>query len=194
MICRCPRPLQLHDKIMALASAGTRATVSGTLRGYQIHQLAWVHDGLYGSTHSWIADSISNAWVCLELPVWIGIRRRVRSLLILKDRVRPQRLFLDPGVFHAPEPVALAVQNIGEGPHARHLGIDRAAFQQRRAHRFGGHVCSLAVDLRPGNPQFGRSTMRTTRQRRPALRADSRTCKIVAADGSRRTFPRLSEC
>jgi len=25
-------------------------------------------------------------------------------------------------------------------------------------------------------------------------RADSRTCKIVAADGSRRTFPRLSEC
>ena len=64
---------------LALASAGTRATASGTLRGYQIHQLAWVHDGLYGNTHSWIADSISNAWVCLELPEVTRINRVVWS-------------------------------------------------------------------------------------------------------------------
>ena len=64
---------------LALASGGTRATASGTLQGYQIHQLAWVHDGLYGNTHSWIADSISNAWVCLELPEVTRINRVVWS-------------------------------------------------------------------------------------------------------------------
>jgi ligand-binding sensor domain-containing protein/signal transduction histidine kinase len=52
---------------LALSTNGARATASGTLPGYQIHQLEWVHDGLYGNTHSWIADTISNSWVCIEL-------------------------------------------------------------------------------------------------------------------------------
>jgi len=64
---------------LALASAGAKATASGTLQGYQIHQLAWVQDGLYGNTHSWIADSVSNAWMCLELPSLARINRVVWS-------------------------------------------------------------------------------------------------------------------
>jgi len=54
-------------KNLALARFGATVTASGTLQGYQIHQLAWVQDGLYGNTHSWIADSVSNAWVCVKL-------------------------------------------------------------------------------------------------------------------------------
>jgi ligand-binding sensor domain-containing protein/signal transduction histidine kinase len=64
---------------LALASAGTKVTASGTLQGYEIHQLAWVQDGLYGNTHSWIADSVSNAWVCLQLPSAARINRVVWS-------------------------------------------------------------------------------------------------------------------
>ena len=62
---------------LALAGSGARATASGTLQGYQIHQLDWIHDGRYGNTHSWIADSISNSWVCLELPRVSSINRVV---------------------------------------------------------------------------------------------------------------------
>ena len=62
---------------LALASTGARATASGTLPGYQIHQLQWVHDGLYGNTHSWIANTISNSWVCIEFPKLQSINRVV---------------------------------------------------------------------------------------------------------------------
>ena len=55
---------------------------------------------------------------------------------------------LDPGFLHTPEPVALAVQNIGEGPHGGQFGLQRTVFQQRRAHRLGGHV-----GVRPGRAQ-----------------------------------------
>lgn len=64
---------------LALARSGAMVTASGSLQGYQIHQLAWVHDGLYGNTHSWIADNISNAWVCVELASPAHINRVIWS-------------------------------------------------------------------------------------------------------------------
>jgi len=61
---------------LALASASARATASGSLPGYQIHQLEFVNDGRYGNGHSWIADKAS-AWVQIELPQVRSINRVV---------------------------------------------------------------------------------------------------------------------
>src|SRR2546430_660415 len=53
---------------VALAANGARATASGSLAGYAIHQLAGVNDGRYGNGRSWIADRVNGAWVQIELP------------------------------------------------------------------------------------------------------------------------------
>ena len=60
---------------VALASAGGHATASGYLSGYEIHQVQWVNDGLYGNNHSWIGEGISNVWVQIELPKPMRINR-----------------------------------------------------------------------------------------------------------------------
>ncbi len=61
---------------IALAKGGARATASGSLPGFQIHQLEFVNDGRYGNGHSWIADKAS-AWVQIELPEVALINRVV---------------------------------------------------------------------------------------------------------------------
>jgi len=53
---------------VALAANGARATSSGSLRGYAIHQLEGINDGRYGNGRSWIADRLNGAWVQIELP------------------------------------------------------------------------------------------------------------------------------
>jgi ligand-binding sensor domain-containing protein/signal transduction histidine kinase len=62
---------------VALASTGARATASGFLAGYEIHQVQWVNDGLYGNNHSWIGEGLSNVWVQIEFPVPMRINRVV---------------------------------------------------------------------------------------------------------------------
>jgi ligand-binding sensor domain-containing protein/signal transduction histidine kinase len=62
---------------VALASTGARATASGVLPGYEIVQLRHVNDGMYGNNHCWIADSLTNAWVQIELPEPMRINRVV---------------------------------------------------------------------------------------------------------------------
>jgi ligand-binding sensor domain-containing protein/signal transduction histidine kinase len=62
---------------VALATLGARASASSTLPGYQIHQIQWLNDGLYGNTHSWIAGSESNVWAQIELPAPMQISRVV---------------------------------------------------------------------------------------------------------------------
>ena len=52
---------------LALAGNGARASASGSLAGYQIHELEGVNDGRYGNGHCWIADK-REAWVKIELP------------------------------------------------------------------------------------------------------------------------------
>ena len=64
---------------LAAASAGGRATASGTLAGYEIHQVRWINDGLYGNMHSWIAEGVSNVWVQVELPETANVNRIVWS-------------------------------------------------------------------------------------------------------------------
>lgn len=53
---------------VALAANGARASASGSLPGYAIHQLEGINDGRYGNGRSWIAERISGAWVQIELP------------------------------------------------------------------------------------------------------------------------------
>ncbi|MEQ9411839.1 MAG: DUF1553 domain-containing protein [Fuerstiella sp.] len=56
------------DRNIALADHGTRATSSGNLPGYEIHQLKHVHDGRYGNSYSWISNEAGSGWVQLEFP------------------------------------------------------------------------------------------------------------------------------
>lgn len=67
------------DRNVALASTGTRATASGTLPGYEIHQLAHLHDGKTGNNHSWISHEAGKGWVQLEFPRPARIDRIVWS-------------------------------------------------------------------------------------------------------------------
>ncbi len=64
---------------IALAANGARATSSGSLAGFRIHQLDGVNDGQYGNGHCWIADRRENAWVEIELPTNTIIQKVVWS-------------------------------------------------------------------------------------------------------------------
>lgn len=69
---------------IALASRGTRATSSSNLPGFEIHQLAFVNDGRYGNSASWISNEPDRGWVQLEFPSIVEIDR------ILWSRDRPE--------------------------------------------------------------------------------------------------------
>ncbi|MGK0156876.1 MAG: hypothetical protein ACI9SE_003851 [Neolewinella sp.] len=54
------------DQNVALASAGTIATASSTLPGYDIHKLKHSHDGVVGNGHSWISNEVGGGWLQFE--------------------------------------------------------------------------------------------------------------------------------
>ncbi|MCC6231041.1 MAG: PSD1 domain-containing protein [Verrucomicrobiales bacterium] len=56
------------ERNVALASAGTRVTASGTLPGFEIHRLDHVNDGRTGNSRSWISHESGRGWVQLEFP------------------------------------------------------------------------------------------------------------------------------
>ncbi len=56
------------ERNVALATNGTRATASGTLPGYAIHQLEHINDGRAGNSRSWISSEAGRGWVQLEFP------------------------------------------------------------------------------------------------------------------------------
>ena len=74
---------------VALASQGTVATSSSNLPGFEIHQLAFVNDGRYGNSASWISNEPGQGWVLLEFVEPVEINRVVWS------RDRPEN-----GQFH----------------------------------------------------------------------------------------------
>ena len=51
---------------IALASAGTKATASGTYPNAEIHQLQHINDGIYGNSKSWISNEVGRGWVAVE--------------------------------------------------------------------------------------------------------------------------------
>ena len=64
---------------VALASAGTKPTASGTLAGHPIHQLEHLNDGQTGNSKSWISDTAGRGWVQLDFPAKKQIQRIVWS-------------------------------------------------------------------------------------------------------------------
>src|SRR6185503_731613 len=68
-----------ESRNLALAANGARATASGSLPGYQIHELDGVNDGRYGNGHCWIANRRHGAWVQIELPQPARIHKVVWS-------------------------------------------------------------------------------------------------------------------
>lgn len=52
---------------LALASAGTKVTASGS-RTSAAHRLEHVNDGKLGNPHSWMSDSPGTGWLLFELP------------------------------------------------------------------------------------------------------------------------------
>jgi Protein of unknown function (DUF1553)/Protein of unknown function (DUF1549)/Planctomycete cytochrome C len=52
---------------VALAESGARATSSGNYSGDPKHQLPHIHDGRFGNNFSWIASSVTDSWVQIEL-------------------------------------------------------------------------------------------------------------------------------
>lgn len=62
---------------VALAMNGARATASGLLPGYAIHQVEGINDGRYGNSRSWIADRTAGAWAQIELPEVMRISKVV---------------------------------------------------------------------------------------------------------------------
>ncbi len=55
------------DRNVALASAGTKASASGTLPGYEIHKLEHINDGRAGNNRSWISSEAGRGWIRLDL-------------------------------------------------------------------------------------------------------------------------------
>ncbi|HQR41473.1 MAG TPA: DUF1553 domain-containing protein, partial [Gemmatales bacterium] len=77
----CIDELEVYDsngKNVALASAGTKATASGSTTVADRHELRFVHDGVYGNSRSWMADR-ATGWIMLEFPEEQTIDRMVWS-------------------------------------------------------------------------------------------------------------------
>ncbi len=53
---------------LALASRGGVARASSVISGYAIHAIAHLNDGQVGNDHSWIAATVNEEWVEIELP------------------------------------------------------------------------------------------------------------------------------
>ncbi len=81
----CLDELEIFDRNgtnVALASAGTKPTASGTLPGYAIHKLEHLNDGISGNKRSWIADTTGRGWVQLDFAG----KRRIERIVWSRDR------------------------------------------------------------------------------------------------------------
>ena len=129
---------------VALASAGTKATASGSLAGYEIHKLEHLNDGRTGNARSWISSEAGKGWVQLEFPKAVRIDRVVWGRDregSFKDRLTTQyriELATEPGVWKTVASSEDRTPFAGEstkpaGPEYRFDGIaDSEAAQGRR--------------------------------------------------------------
>ena len=63
------------NKNVSLASTGAVPRASGTLPGYDIHQLEHINDGRTGNSHSWISDTPGRGWIEIEFPQIVSVNR-----------------------------------------------------------------------------------------------------------------------
>jgi hypothetical protein len=67
---------------LALASEGAVPSASSCIKGYEIHKVANLNDGLHGNSHSWIAGGPRDEWAQIELPRVA----KVASVVFSRDR------------------------------------------------------------------------------------------------------------
>jgi mono/diheme cytochrome c family protein len=122
---------------VALASAGARATASGTYPNSPLHRLEHLNDGRYGNGRSWISNEAGKGYVQLEFPRVVTIDRVVWG----RDRELKyaDRLATDYRIEVAVEPGAwrLVASSADRLPYGAAGSVpeppERAALLQRRA-------------------------------------------------------------
>lgn len=67
---------------VALASAGARASASGTFANNPLHKLEHIHDGRFGNERSWISNQAGAGWIEIELSV----AQRIDTVRWSRDR------------------------------------------------------------------------------------------------------------
>jgi len=81
----CLDELEIYDQEgnnVALNSTGATPSASGSLPGYEIHQLKHIHDGKHGNQHSWISNSPGSGWVQIDFPS----PRTIQKVIWSRDR------------------------------------------------------------------------------------------------------------
>ena len=76
----CIDELEVFDtegRNVALADNGGKASASGTLPGYAIHQLKHINDGKFGNAHSWISNSKGTGWVQIDFSAKVSVGKVV---------------------------------------------------------------------------------------------------------------------
>ena len=61
----CIDELEIYDPSGKNVALTATPTASGSLKGYPIHKLVHINDGLLGNSHSWISDSPGSGWIQL---------------------------------------------------------------------------------------------------------------------------------
>lgn len=122
-----------NPRNVALASAGAKATVSGTIAGFAIHKVEHLIDGQYGNAHSWISNQAGGGWAQVELPqktlidrvVW-GRDREQRFVDRLATGYKIE-VATEPGNWHV---VATSEDRAtSRGPNNAQLGSDLVALE-----------------------------------------------------------------
>ena len=152
-----------ESRNVALAAMGARATASGSLPGYAIHQLEGVNDGRYGNGRSWIADRISGAWVQIELPQITRINKivwgRDREGNFI-DRLATQYeidVAVDTNSWHI---VASSADRESLGVGARLLGVPSLA--RSFVNRFAPVGTTLSTEASPASMDYGIDVWQTS--------------------------------
>ncbi|RPI80831.1 MAG: DUF1553 domain-containing protein, partial [Planctomycetaceae bacterium] len=81
----CLDELEIFDSRgmnVALASAGSKPSSSGTLPGYEIHRLEHLNDGKTGNDRSWISNQPGQGWVQIDFPA----PRKIERIVWGRDR------------------------------------------------------------------------------------------------------------
>ena len=76
----CIDEVEVYDtsgRNVAVASAGGKPSASGTLPGYEIHQLNHLNDAETGNDHSWISNVENAGWARIDFPAHVRIERVV---------------------------------------------------------------------------------------------------------------------
>lgn len=93
--------LDCEGRNVALASGGTQVKTSGDTIAADRHAPEFIHDGLYGNTHSWLSDRMEQSWIEFEFPRVVEIERiqwsRDRNQILVDRNATKYRIEVEDG-------------------------------------------------------------------------------------------------